>query len=195
MRRIPKSACCWPGLPALWYDGSWLGLAAAVGFVLAIDLLLMASLVWVEWWSGWALRLGWMGLAVVWLTAGAMSWRRELPEPAPLGQVAAEDPYPRALQEYLLGNMFEAEAMLVGMLRGAPRDVEARLLLATLLRHGKRYAEAREQLDELEKLDGAARWRLEIDAERRCLAEVVPAPEALLERKLSSAQRPAAQAA
>lgn len=182
MRKAPKIAYCWPGLPALWYDGAWRGLALAVGYALAIDLLLLVSLVWVEWWSAWAIRLGWGAAAAVWLAATLLSRGRQLPELEPSGQASPEDLFPQALNEYLLGNAFEAEAILVGILRKQPRDVEARLLLATLLRHGKRFAEAREQLDDLEKLDGAVRWRIEIEAERRFLAEAQPGPEALLER-------------
>lgn len=187
MRRMPRTACCWPGLPALWYDGAWRGLALAIGFALAIDLLLMVSLVWVEWWSLWTVRLGWGAAAVVWLAAATLARRRQLPDLELLGQTAPDDLFPRALDEYLLGNAFEAEAILIGVLRQSPRDVESRLLLATLLRHGKRHAEACEQLDALDKLDGAERWRTEIDAERRFLAVGQPAAELLLERRWTPA--------
>ena len=50
-----------------------------------------------------------------------------------------------------------------------PRDAEARLMLATLLRHEERTAAAAEQLDRLELLETAAAWRHEIAWERERL--------------------------
>ena len=44
-------------------------------------------------------------------------------------------------------------------------DVDAHLLLASLLRHTKRLNEAREQLQRLERLDGAEKWQMEIGRE------------------------------
>ena len=60
-----------------------------------------------------------------------------------------------ALSEYLQGSWFEAETILGRLLHLYPRDVEARLLLATLLRHTRRYQEALDQLDRLERLRDA----------------------------------------
>jgi cytochrome c-type biogenesis protein CcmH/NrfG len=76
-----------------------------------------------------------------------------------------------ALHEYLQGSWFEAEAKLGHLLRLDPRDVEGRLLLATLLRHNERHAESIEHLDRLSRLRGADRWSEEIAAERRAIAE------------------------
>lgn len=49
-------------------------------------------------------------------------------------------------------------------------DVQARLLLATLLRRTKRWPEAREQLETLSRLEAAANWEFEIADELERLA-------------------------
>jgi hypothetical protein len=57
------------------------------------------------------------------------------------------------------------------LLRRVSGDVQARLLLATLLRRTKRWSEAREQLAELDRLEAAASWEFEIAGEQERLAE------------------------
>jgi hypothetical protein len=76
-----------------------------------------------------------------------------------------------ALAEYLKGNWFEAEQKLSFLLRRDEHDIEARLLLATLLRRSKRFDEATNQLNILVGLDGAHRWSLEIHREGELLTE------------------------
>jgi thioredoxin-like negative regulator of GroEL len=71
----------------------------------------------------------------------------------------------------LKGNWFEAERGLYRLLRENDHDLEARLLLATLFRHTKRFEEATRQLNQLARLDGAQRWALEIQREGQLLAE------------------------
>ena len=57
------------------------------------------------------------------------------------------------------------------LLRRDEHDIEARLLMATLLRHTKRFDEATNQLNILVGLDGAHRWALEIHREGELLME------------------------
>ena len=57
-------------------------------------------------------------------------------------------------------------------MRRDEHDLEARLLMATLLRHTKRFDDATRQLIFLVRLDGAHRWALEIHREESCLIEV-----------------------
>jgi hypothetical protein len=70
-----------------------------------------------------------------------------------------------ALGEYLKGHWLEAEASLGLLLRHDPRDVEARLMLASVFRHTSRLPQARRQLVALSRLEGAEKWRTEITAE------------------------------
>jgi hypothetical protein len=56
--------------------------------------------------------------------------------------------------------------------------VDAHLLLAALYRHTRRYEEARQRLDLIERLEHGARWLFEIDEERRRLANLVAQDDA-----------------
>jgi cytochrome c-type biogenesis protein CcmH/NrfG len=148
----------------------WSGLVLAVAFAVLLSLLLLASFVWVELVRPFELRLGWLALGSVWGGSAAVSLGRAgrtSPEQARAGEVLFRE----ALSEYLQGNWFEAEAALSRVLGRDKRDVEARLLLATLLRRRRRFDEAANQLDRLERLLDAARWSEEIAAERRWIAE------------------------
>ena len=75
-----------------------------------------------------------------------------------------------AAEYYLKGNWFEAECALVELLRQNPRDPEAGLMLATLLRHTGRLEEATNHLDRLERFEGSRKWALEIRRERAKIA-------------------------
>jgi thioredoxin-like negative regulator of GroEL len=78
----------------------------------------------------------------------------------------AGDTFADAAEQYLKGNWFEAECGLRELLRRNPRDLEAGLMLATLLRHTGRLREAARQLDALQRLDGWEHWATEIVRER-----------------------------
>ncbi len=69
------------------------------------------------------------------------------------------------------GNWFEAENVLVQLLRRDPNDVDARLKLATLLRHSGRHDEARRALRLLSRTDGTSKWKIEIQHELERLSE------------------------
>jgi hypothetical protein len=51
------------------------------------------------------------------------------------------------------------------------RDLDARLMLATLMRHTGRSTEATQQLDAITRFDGAEKWAWEIHHERQSLNE------------------------
>jgi predicted Zn-dependent protease len=79
------------------------------------------------------------------------------------------DRFDQALDGYLKGNWIEAERLLGGLLRRDDRDVDARLMLATLLRHTRRFDEATRELNRLVRLEGAQKWALEIRREGELL--------------------------
>jgi thioredoxin-like negative regulator of GroEL len=87
------------------------------------------------------------------------------------GPLAGDDRFAQAQHEYLRGNWFEAEALLHAILAQAPRDAEAQLLLAGVLRHSGRYAAAQRRLSQLELLDTSARWTFEILREKKLLEQ------------------------
>lgn len=173
MVRIP-ALYLWPGLPQLWRRGAWWGLLLAIGFGLALSALLMTTWVWVELLGPTLVRLGWLLLAGLWVASAlATAWYGWGVAPRQTQTAAAM--FRAALGEYLQENWFEAERILTQLLSSQPRDVEARLMLATLLRHTGRYGEAIEQLNRVALLADARSWMREIETERQAIAEAVEA--------------------
>jgi tetratricopeptide (TPR) repeat protein len=168
---MPWATYLWPGLPQLWFSGVWSGLALAAGFAVLFNLLVLASFVWVELLSSIHLRLGWLTVGSLWAGSATMSAWFGRGGTAQSRAASAEVLFPAALSEYLQGSWFEAETILGRLLHLDPRDVEARLLLATLLRHTGRYQEALDQLNRLERLRDADLWAREIASEKQWVSE------------------------
>lgn len=175
MKRAAWTVYLWPGLPQLWLDGAISGLLMALGCGALLNLLLLSSYVWSELLTPGQLRAGWGAAFAVWGLAAALSLRgrrrRRNWETAP----AAVDLFRAAISEYLRGHWYETEALLGRLITANAGDIEARLMWATLLRRTRRYAEAKTQLNLLERLEGAARWQEEIAREWQRLAEIQPA--------------------
>ncbi len=163
MGRVPYSTLIWPGLPQLWRHGSWSGLGQAIGFALLLNATLLATYGWTEWISTSIRLIGWVAVAAWWLAA-VIRTRQQQKLQATAGRETV-DLYADAQREYLNGNWYQTELLLVQMLQQESRDVDARLMLATLLRHTGRRAEGVEQLRRLEKTEGHEKWRLEIQRE------------------------------
>ncbi len=131
---------------------------------------LLGTFVWTELLTVKLRILYWLLLLAVW--SGSAAWfawsdRRRQVRPEPEG---SQDLFRQSLDHYLQGNWLEAQQTLGRVLRGNRRDVEARLLLATLLRHTGRPVEAARQLDVLARLDEACKWDWEIRHEMELLA-------------------------
>lgn len=188
-RKIHKTAYFWPGLPQLWIRGSWAGLLVAVGFTALANVLLLATLVFGEWLSIETRLMGLGMLVVVWLLARWQSRAERLAfrldatdatdatdedelndEEATQRPPAERDLIFREAQGHYLSNDWVAtEQVLLKLLKQDARDVESRLMLATLWRHQGRGAEALRQLDRLERLEAAENWQHEIAAERMAI--------------------------
>jgi len=141
----------------------------ALAFAAVVNLGLLSVFVWNESLPAWLLAAGWIAIGLIWLV-GAWNGCHLLPELG--GDFAAEDKeglFIRAQTEYLNRHWLEAEEWLVKLLARRERDAEARLMLATLYRHTGRVAEAGACLTRLERMDGGARWAVEIARERRLL--------------------------
>jgi hypothetical protein len=180
-----RLSCFWPGLAWAWWHGSARGLLAAIGFGWTLTLLLLATFVWPGWFAPRWVGLLWLSLLVYWLVEivrGQWTWtqlrRHGLPQPN-------DDRFTAAQREYLRGNWFEAESLLQEILHDAPRDAEAQLLLAGVLRHCRRWNAAARRLDFLEALDTASIWRFEIARERQHL-------QRLREESLAGVEKPSA---
>jgi hypothetical protein len=171
MRRTPWTSYLWPGLPQLWSYGSWSGLALALGAAAVFDVLLLASFGWSElidrnWRIAW-----WAAFGVAWAAAVCWSISQCRRQAAVRDGEPENDSFAEAMDHYLKGDYYQAEQILEGLLRRNDHDLEARLMLATVLRRARRCDEAREQLDVLARLEGAGKWELEIQDEQERLTE------------------------
>jgi len=166
---------CWPGLPQLWTRGFWSGLGLAAVAAAGLNAAILASFAWSEWFAADVRNGLWIALGVLWVASAGFSarWIRRQPMPEQAGQDrdAVKDDFDVALEHYLKGNYFETERVLKRLLRGNARDLESRLMLATLLRHTGRRDEAVAQLDLLDRFEGSQKWELEIRRERDLWAE------------------------
>jgi thioredoxin-like negative regulator of GroEL len=132
---------------------------------------LLASFGWSEL-IGQNLRITlWAALASLWIAAVGWSIRQCGRHAAACGLEPEGDSFGKALDRYLRGDYYQTEQILDGLLRRNVRDVEARLMLATLLRHAGRLDEAARHLDLLARFEGAQKWELEMQNERDLLAE------------------------
>jgi hypothetical protein len=143
--------CCWPGLAALWCGGKGRSLAAALIFTWAICILLLATFVWPGWFSVWVVRVFWLVAGCVWL-ANCVWSHLSFSTLVGLPDSKAHAVFEEAQAQYLQGNWFDAEALL---------------LLIGVLRHTQRWQPALRRLDQLQSLDTAAGWHFEIIRERQ----------------------------
>lgn len=161
----------WPGLPQMWRQGSWPALAMAVGFAALLNLALAASLLWTELFAVGVRNAVWVAVVTVWGGSAVLSYRWDRAPRAQPRSGPAEDPFHVALDHYLQGRWFESEHVLRGLLGKNPRDLDAGLMLATLLRRTGRPGEAEAEFNRLERFEGSQHWALEIARERELLRD------------------------
>ena len=163
--------CGWPGLPGLWFRGQMSSLLAAVGFSVLLNVALVSSFLW-PWSLGETFpAIAWPMIFLIWGTSAWVAYHglTDVMSVPSSEKVAGPDRpdtlFIQAQREYLGGHWEEAESLLNRRLEHAPRDVEARLLLVTLLRHTRCLNEARDQLSEMQRFDEAQEWTFEMDRE------------------------------
>lgn len=169
MRASPIVMCCWPGLPRLWLCGDGFSLSIALAFGGVLNLLLVSVCIRPDWLLWPANLLVWVLVGGFWFVSAARAYRNwpELIRPSRL----ADDRglFLKAQSEYLQCHWFEAENALSELVRHSHNDVDARLMLATLYRHTKRFDAATSQLGEIEQFEGAEKWQSEIATERQLI--------------------------
>jgi hypothetical protein len=170
----------WPGMPWLWLRGSAAGLVLALAFAVVLDLAIVATWIYSEFFN-LQVSLGlWGAAAAVWIVA-TVSAVSAFPPPIPTTRDAATDKlFVAARDAYLTRDWLTAETKLRSLLVVAPTDGEAQLLLATLLRRVGRLKESREALEKLSRSDSGGPWLSAIARE--------------LERVEAAAKRPPAPA-
>jgi len=167
---MPWPAYLWPGLPQLAREGNWAALAFAVAAAVLLNAVLLGTWFWTDLFGPVPRIIVWVLLGVAW-SISVSYWVWTDRQQTAAGEKTGGKVFEEALEDYLQGNWFEAERKLDLLLRRDERDLEARLLLATLLRHTKRFDEATHQLNLLVRMDGAQRWALEIRGEGELLGE------------------------
>lgn len=177
MRASPIVMCCWPGLPRLWLCGDWFSLLVALAFGVVLNLLLVSACVCPDWLPWPANGLAWLLVGGFWFVS-AVRAHRNCPElTQPLRVADDRGLFLQAQNEYLQCHWFEAESALNKLLSLSCRDIDARLMLATVYRHTKRYQEAITELRSIEQFDGAEKWHSEIKAERQLVQRGLEAQE------------------
>ncbi len=174
------SLCCWPGLPGLWYRGRWSSLMVAIGFSLLLNLAIISSFIWTEvFFDRGFPAVAWPVLLMFWAMTAWLALQN-LPDVMSVKsrtqQTVFEHPdtlFIDARSEYLKGRWQQAEALLLRSLIQTPRDIEARLMLATLYRHTRQFDNATAQLDKIGDFDESATWRSELLRERKLLELVM----------------------
>lgn len=178
MGRTPWAMYLWPGLPHLWRRADWSGLVVAVVFAALLNAALLSTIVWSEYelFVPAGRKIIWLAVLAMWVgsTAYSANWQRRHPDvPKPLATENSEDAFAEALEHYLQQDWYEAERLLGQLLRYDVRDVDSRLMLATVLRRTQRFDEAAGQLDRLSRMENAQKWEQEIFQERARLAEAM----------------------
>jgi hypothetical protein len=148
-------------------------LAVAVAAAALLNAVFLGTWFWTDLFAPGLRIISWVLLGTAWsVSVGYWAWadrpgQRRGSAPGKTGGRAFEE----AQEDYLKGNWFEAERKLNLLMRRDEHDLEARLLMATLLRHTKRFDDATHQLNLLVRIDGAQRWALEIHREGELLME------------------------
>lgn len=172
----PVLLCCWPGLPGLWFRGRWSSLMVAIAFSILLNLAIISTFIWTgvlvdETFSA----IAWPMIIAFWAGAGWIAFHN-LPDVMSVksrtGRTVldlSDALFLDARGEYLKGHWDTAERLLLKQLLQRPRDIESRLLLATLYRHTRNFENAWRELETLEMFDEAETWRSEILRERKLL--------------------------
>ena len=165
-RRLrPLLIYSWPGLARIWRAGAWSGICLAIGFALLFNFCLICTFVWNDLIPNAYRVLLVAATSLYWVLGWFDSYRflgNRTRVPESQWQL---DLFLAARGEYLKGEWEKSEELLSRVLADNPRDVEARLMLATLMRHRGRIDDAREHLRRLQRLERAGYWNMEIERE------------------------------
>ncbi|MBM3967281.1 MAG: hypothetical protein FJ308_19790 [Planctomycetes bacterium] len=157
----------WPGTLAAWRLGEARSLLIAIAFGLILCTAWVGTTIWPMWLDGWKIGALWTLVAAGSLLScahNAMAGLLSRPKNHPGCPI---DQWTLAQEHYLQANYFEAERILLPFAFGKSTDVEAGLLLSSIMRRTERYQQSVELLDQLALLDDAWKWHEEIAKEKR----------------------------
>lgn len=147
-------------------------LATALFFSLLLDGFLIVNFYWTAYITPNQRNVLAAALVLAWLllTVGESIYLRYLQsQELPANR---DETYKQAVVLYLQRNWSGVESLVLPYLQKHPKDIEMRLLQATMYRHTERYEEAALLLDKLQLLNGSTNWYAEIEAEKRFLTAV-----------------------
>ena len=171
--------CLWPGLARLWFRGDFSALVTAIGFTLLLNLALVSTFLWTSWPSEGFPIVIWPIVAFIWIGSAIVTfWQLEqIVHPRHSAAESQDTLLIRAQTEYLKGNWSEVTSLINERLKREPRNVPARLLLATLFRRTGNLEKAAQQLDVLSRFDESCHWQFEIARERDLIQEFAAAAD------------------
>jgi len=174
--RTPWVTCFWPGLTQLWSRGSWVALIWAILGAACLNLAILGNFGWSELFSP-GVRTGlWLVVGAVWVASVvfSLSWimRRGNHDNDQSGR---DETFKRAIEAYLRGDFFQATRHLGKLLKAHPGDVDARMMLATVMRHTDRWEEADSELKRISLTEGGGKWEVEVRHERALLEDAAHA--------------------
>ena len=169
MRVVFSPLSLWPGFAGVVRRGLWDQLAIALLFSALAQGALFVNFFWSDFLGGYLRASIGVVFAIAWIFLGAVANGRLKRYEKSLLFDADGALFLEAQTRYLRGEWFEAECALKSVLKKNPQDAEALLLLATLCRHVRRFAEARQTLAALEKLEAAEYWAYEISLEKQAI--------------------------
>lgn len=157
----------WPGTLTAWRLGDARSLLVAIAFGLIVCTAWVGSTIWPMWLDPWKIWALWCLVAAGALASCAHNAMTGLLS-RPKNHIGCPiDQWTLAQEHYLQANYFEAERILQPFAFGKTTDVEAGLLLSSIMRRTERYQQSMELLDQLALLDDAWKWHEEIAKEKR----------------------------
>ena len=161
----------WPGTLAAWRLGDPRSLLIAIAFGLIVCTAWIGTTIWPLWLDSWKIWGLWCVVAAGSLVSCAHNAMVGLLSRPKLNIGCPLDQWMLAQELYLQANYFEAERILQPFAFGKSTDVEAALLLSSIMRRTERYHQSMELLDQLALLDNAWRWHDEIAKEKRLVLQ------------------------
>jgi hypothetical protein len=160
-----------PGYRGIVQYGRWSFLAIAIIFALLLDALIILNFYWTAILTQGQRNILLGTFFIVWIVLFVVAaFKKKLLESVQKPE-DNDKMFREAITLYLRGDWFGTESLILPLIKKNPRDVEMLLLQATLCRHTKRYVEALKTLEQLQLLESAGRWFLEIETERRLIAD------------------------
>ncbi|MFM8175028.1 MAG: hypothetical protein ACKN81_15910 [Pirellulaceae bacterium] len=178
--RWPKVCLhAWPGWTKLWNEGDLRSLLLSLLFGALLNLWFAATWTWPQWWTT---QSWWSCLAALAVSASASALlAKDSLRSLAMRQIPAKstDQWLRDAQDsYLQANYQEAEASLHRIFAAGNQDIEAMLLMISVLRRTGRIAQAQFCIDRLRLLERANPWLAELDHEQKKLRQLLMAPDA-----------------